>query len=319
VVDPPSTDITSQPYTAAGIDPATPNVGLVTTAQLTSGRWLSKGAPNQVLVNVAYANTKSLRLGSTIPINGTDFTVVGLVSPTLTGSIADIYFPLTTLQRLAGKDGRVTQVLVKADKAESLAAVTAAIRRLVPGAEVVTSKALADQVTGNLADAHSLAKDFGGTLAVIVLLAAFTIAVLLTLSSISKRVREIGTLRAIGWSKVRVLRQLLGETIGIGLLGGILGIAIGFGVAAGVHAVHPVLTASTAGVPGLGSTSSLSSLFGQSGSAVRTTKVTLTAPLHPGTLVLGVVFALIGGTLAGLIGGWRAARLAPAVALRDIG
>jgi ABC-type lipoprotein release transport system permease subunit len=47
--------------------------------------------------------------------------------------------------------------------------------------------------------------------------------------------------------------------------------------------------------------------------------VTLSAPLHPATLVLGVVFALIGGTLAGLIGGWRAARLAPAVALRDIG
>jgi ABC-type lipoprotein release transport system permease subunit len=32
-----------------------------------------------------------------------------------------------------------------------------------------------------------------------------------------------------------------------------------------------------------------------------------------------VVFALIGGLLAGLIGGWRAARLAPVVALRDLG
>jgi ABC-type antimicrobial peptide transport system permease subunit len=319
VVNPPSTDITNQPYTAAGIDPTTPKVGLVTKDQLTSGRWLTKDAPNEVLVNVAYANTKSLKLGSTIPINGTDYTTVGLVNPTLTGSTADIYFPITTLQKLAGKDGRVTQVLVKADKAKSLAAVTAEIQKLVPGAEVVTSKALANQVTGNLADAHNLAKDFGGILAVIVLLAAFTIAVLLTLSSISKRVREIGTLRAIGWSKVRILRQLLGETIGIGLLGGILGIAVGFAVAAGVHAVHPVLTASTAGVPGLGSASSLSSLFGQTGTAAHTTKVTLSAPLHASTLVLGVVFALIGGTLAGLVGGWRAARLAPAVALRDIG
>jgi ABC-type antimicrobial peptide transport system permease subunit len=319
VVNPPSTDITNQPYTAAGIDPATPKVGLVTQDQLTSGRWLGKNAPNEVLINVAYANTKSLKLGSTIPINGADYTVVGLVNPTLTGSTADIYFPITTLQTLAGKDGRVTQVLVKANKAKSLAAVTAEIQKLVPGAEVVTSKALADQVTGNLADAHNLVKDFGGILAVIVLLAAFTIAVLLTLSSISKRVREIGTLRAIGWSKARILRQLLGETIGIGLLGGILGIAVGFAVAAGVHAVHPVLTATTAGVPGLGSASSLSTLFGSAGTAAHTTKVTLTAPLHLGTLALGVVFALIGGTLAGLIGGWRAARLAPAVALRDIG
>jgi ABC-type antimicrobial peptide transport system permease subunit len=47
--------------------------------------------------------------------------------------------------------------------------------------------------------------------------------------------------------------------------------------------------------------------------------VALHAPLHPTTLLLGVVFALVGGVLAGLVGGWRAARLAPAVALRDLG
>ena len=60
-------------------------------------------------------------------------------------------------------------------------------------------------------------------------------------------------------------------------------------------------------------------LFGQATTALHTTRVTLSAPLHPGTLLLGVVFALIGGLLAGVIGGWRAARLAPAVALRDLG
>ena len=319
IVNPPSTDINNQPYTAAGVDPATPKVGLVTSEQLTSGRWLAKDAPNEVLVSAAYANTKSLKLGSTIPINGTDYTVVGLVNPTLTGSTADIYFPLATLQKLAGKDNRVTQVLVKADSAKALGAVTSEIKKLLPGAEVVSTKTLADQVTGSLADTHDLAKSFGGVLAVIVLLAAFTIAVLLTLSSIGKRVREIGTLRAIGWSKVRVLRQLLGETLGIGLVGGVLGVLVGAAVAFGVHTINPSLTATTTGVPGLNSASSLSRIFGQTASAAHTTKVTLSAPLHPSTLLLGVVFALIGGALAGLVGGWRAARLAPAVALRDIG
>jgi ABC-type antimicrobial peptide transport system permease subunit len=66
--------------------------------------------------------------------------------------------------------------------------------------------------------------------------------------------------------------------------------------------------------------SSLSGLFGQAATAVTTTKkVTLSAPLHPSTLLLGVVFALVGGVLAGLAGSWRAARLAPAVSLRDLG
>lgn len=318
VVDPPSTDIKSESYTAAGVDPAQPTSGLVTDEQLTAGRWLAKGATNEVLLNVAYANTKSLQVGASVPINGTDYAVVGLVRPTLTGSTADVYFPLATLQELAGKDGRVTQVLVKADSADSVDRVADAIRRQLPGAEVVTTKALADQVTGSLTDARSLANRLGGALAVIVLIAAFVIAVLLTLSSIGKRVREIGTLRAIGWSKGRVVRQLLGETMGIGLIGGVLGLGVGALVAAGVRMFSPSLSATTAGVPGVGS-SSLSQFFGQAATAAQTTTVKLSAPLRPSTLALGIVFALVGGLLAGLIGGWRAARLAPVVALRDLG
>jgi putative ABC transport system permease protein len=313
-----ATDIASQSYTAAGVDPANTKVGLVTDEQLSEGRWIAKGAPNEILLNAAYANTKALQLGAKIPINGTDFTVVGIVRPTLTGSTADIYFPLSTLQTLAGKAGRVTQVLVKTDNAESLGAVTAKIKALLPGAEVVTTKGLADQVTGSLADAKKLANRLGGALAVIVLVAAFSIAALLTLSSIGKRVREIGTLRAIGWSKGRVVRQLLGETAGIGLLGGVLGLGVGAAVAAGVQAFSPSLSASSAGVPGAAS-SNLSRLFGQTTTALQTTQVTLHAPLHPTTLLLGVGMALVGGLLAGLVGGLRAARLRPAVALRDFG
>lgn len=318
IVNPPTTNINNQSYTAAAVDPATPTAGLVTKEQLTDGAWLAQDATDQVLVNVAYANAKSLKVGSTLPINGTDYKIVGLVRPTLTGSTADVYFPLATLQKLAGKEGRVTQVLVKADSATSVPAVAAAIKKLLPGAEVITTKELASQVTGSLSDARNLANRLGGALAVIVLTSAFAIAVLLTLSSIGKRVREIGTLRAIGWSKARVVRQLLGETVGIGLLGGLLGIGVGVAVAAAIGHFSPTLSATSSGVPGLAG-SSLSGFFGQATSALTTTKVALHAPLHPTTLLLGVVFALVGGVLAGLVGGWRAARLAPAVALRDLG
>jgi ABC-type antimicrobial peptide transport system permease subunit len=317
-VNPPQTDIKSESYTAAGVDPSNPGVGLITKEQLTAGTWLPTDVTNQILVNVAYANTKSLALGGTIPINGTDYTIVGLVKPTLTGNTADIYFPLATLQKLATKESRVTQVLVKTDGAGSVDAVAAAIAKQLPGAEVVTTKALADQVTGSLSDATSLANRLGGALSVIVLGAAFVIAALLTLSSIAKRVREIGTLRAIGWSKRRVVGQILGETVGIGVLGGILGVGIGVLVAFAVQAVAPSLSATTADLPGLAG-SQVSGLFGQATSTVHTTEIAMTAPLHLATLLLGVAFAVLGGLLAGLIGGWRAARLSPVVALRDIG
>jgi len=319
-VDPPETNITSTSYTAAGIDPAHPDAGLVTKAQLVAGAWITKDAKDQVLLNIAYANKQKLKVGSELPINGTTFKVVGLVSPTLSGNTADVYFPLSVLQDLSGKAGRVNMVLVKANSSSDVDKVAKEIEQVLPGAQVVTTKALADQVTGSLSDAKKLSDRLGGALAVIVLVAAFAIASLLTLSSVAKRVREIGTLRAVGWSKRRVVRQVLLETFGIGLLGAVLGVGLGLAALAAVSHFSPTLTASRPLLPSV-SSSSLSRFFGQAGSAVAagSEKIHLHAPVRAGNLLLGVGFAALGGLLAGAAGGWRAARLQPAEALRDIG
>jgi len=124
-------------------------------------------------------------------------------------------------------------------------------------------------------------------------------------------------LRAIGWSKSRVVRQVLAETLGIGVLGGVLGIGLGIAAAAAVGAFSPTLSATTNGIPSFGS-SSLAALFGQSAQA-QTSTLSLHAPVHVMTLALGVAFAIVGGLLAGAVGGWRAARLSPAEALRNVG
>ena len=223
VLNPPSTDTATSSYTVAGVDPTNDSTGLITKAQLVSGSWFSAKPADEVLVNNAYASTKKLKVGSTVTINGTSYKIVGLVSPTLTGNVADIYFPLATVQTLASAPKYVNEVLVAVDKSSNVAAVTKAIKADLPGATVLTSKSLADQVTGSLGNAHKLAKDLGGALAIVVLLAAFLIAGLLTLSNVAKRVREIGSLRAIGWTRGEVVRQIMAETLGIGIIGGVLG------------------------------------------------------------------------------------------------
>lgn len=319
VLNPPQTDITSTTYTAAGVDPAHPQEGPVTSAQLVSGAFLSPTASTDVLVNIAYANTHHVSVGSTLPINGTSYKVVGLVNPTLAGNTADLYFPLATLQKLATQTARVNMVLVRADSADNVDAVAKAVKAALPGAQVVTTKALADQVSGSLSDAKKLTDRFGGALVAIVLAAAFAIAVLLTLSAVAKRVREIGTLRAIGWGRARVVRQLLGETVGIGVLGAAVGIAVGAVIAVSVQHWSPSLTTTRPSVPGQGS-SSLSRFLDLSNNGTGgVVHVPLHVPLHATTLLLGAGMALLGGLLAGAIGGWRASRLAPAVALRDLG
>jgi ABC-type antimicrobial peptide transport system permease subunit len=323
VVNPPSTDIAADNYTAAGVDPQHPDEGLITQSQVVKGQYLDATATDEVLLGTTYASRKSLDVGATVPINGSDYHVVGLVTPTLTGNTADVYLPLSALQQLSSKTGRVNMVLVRASSSSSVEGVATEIRKLLPGTQVVTTQTLADQVTGSLVDAKHLADRLGTALAVIVLAGAFLIAILLTLAAVARRVREIGTLRAIGWSRAMVVRQVLLETIGISVLGGLIGVGLGLGVDAAVTHLSPTLSASNIAVVGQG-TSSLASQFGALGRSVGSsrdvvTNVSISPPINATTLLAAALLGLAGGLLAGAIGGWRAARLAPAVALRDLG
>jgi putative ABC transport system permease protein len=319
-LNPPQTDIESTTYTAGGVDPANPKSGLVTESQITKGRYIAAKATDEVMLAASYAKTKKLDVGSTLTINDKTFKVVGLVEPAVQGSAADVYFPLDALQQLSNRSGRINTVLVTAKSAKDVEKVAAAIKKqLGDEAQVVTTASLASQVTGSLKDTKKLADRFGGVLAVIVLGAAFSLAALLTLGSIGKRVREIGTLRAVGWSRRMVVRQILVETLGISVVGAVLGIGLGLGAGAAIGKFSPTLTAT---VPAVNSSARLLQSVGAgAGDAVgaATQTLHLTVPVDITTIVLGVVLALFGGLLAGGIGAWRASRMQPAEALRTLG
>jgi putative ABC transport system permease protein len=108
---------------------------------------------------------------------------------------------------------------------------------------VTTSSDLASEVTGSLSSASSLANNLGKWLAAAVLAAAFGLASLLTVSAVSRRVREFGTLKAIGWRSRRIIRQIMGEALVIGLIGRAAGVALGYAGAALVQSLAPPLTA----------------------------------------------------------------------------
>lgn len=319
-LNPPQTDIESTTYTAGGVDPSNPKSGLVTEGQVTEGRYIAADATDEVMVATSYAKANKLKVGSELTINDKTFTVVGLVEPAVQGSAADIYFPLESLQEIANRAGRINTVLVSAKSADDVEAVAAAIRKQFGDeAQVVTTASLASQVTGSLQDTKKLADRFGGVLAIIVLASAFSLAALLTLGSISKRVREIGTLRAVGWSRRMVVRQILVETLGISVIGAVLGIALGLGAGAAIGTFSPELTAT---VPTVNSSARLLESVGASaGDAVgnATQTLRLTVPVDATTIVVGVLLALLGGLLAGGVGAWRASRMQPAEALRTLG
>jgi ABC-type antimicrobial peptide transport system permease subunit len=317
IINPPSTNTETTTYTAGGVNPAATTHGLVTKSQVTSGHWFDQKATSEVLVTTSYASQHKLKVGQVLTINAKPYTIVGLVAPTLTGNISDLYFDLSTLQSLSSNPKRVNEVLVSVRQASDVSAVAKAIQKALPGAQVLTAKSLATGVSGSLTNAKKLANSLGVALAVVVILAAILIAALLTLSSVTKRIREIGTLRAIGWTRRAVVGQIVSETAAIGVLGGIAGVCIGFIISGIVGAVGPGLSVTTTGLT-VGA-SQASAALGSSTTASSSYLVHLGAPIHLTTVLVALAGAIVGGLCAGAIGGWRAARLAPAVALRDLG
>jgi putative ABC transport system permease protein len=309
VVNPPQTNITSSTYAIAGVDQTHPQLALVTPAQVRKGRYLGRSGAREALVGAAYARRQKLKVGSKLDLNGTAFTVVGLVDPPLGGQSADVYLPLARLQALAGQKGLANVALVRAAKSSQVAAVAKAIPQRLAGAQVASAKSEAASVTGSLVDAKNLSHTLGLALAIVVAVAAFLMAALLSLSSVAKRTRELGTLRALGWSKRLVVRQVVGESLVQGIAGGLVGVVAGIVVAELFDAFAPTLTASsrTGGSQALGISAHTVS-----------TGVALSAPLDLALLLLGFGLALLGGLLAGAAGALRAARLRPADALRAL-
>ena len=153
----------------------------------------------------------------------------------------------------------------------------AAIKKALPQAQVASSKQVADKISGSLVDASNLSHNLGLVLSIVAAAAAFLLAALLALSSVGKRVRELGTLKALGWTQRMVVRQIAGESLAQGAVGGVLGIVLGVVAALAINAFGPTLTASAA-------TGGGSSLLGADSARTATSSVSLTAPVggtHP--------------------------------------
>ena len=136
-----------------------------------------------------------------------------------------------------------------------------------------------------------------------------------------------------------MIGRVMGESIVIGIAGGVLGVALGFAGAALVGKFAPPLSATVgqttgsatpggtrqfgggggfAGGGGGGTGNPFRGAFQNAARAADTVAVHLSAPVTIGIIVAAVSLAVLGGLIAGSFGGWRAARLRPADALSKV-
>jgi len=334
--------------TVAGVDLSSTAqaLGPLSNGTLSSGRTFKSADSNAdvAVIDSSYAKSANLKVGSTVSLASTSFKVVGVVSEPANDSSSDAYIPLGRAQALAtpSMTGHVNTIYVAAANSSDVSAVQKEIRNAVPGSTVTTSADLAGEVTGSITSAASLADNLGKWLAIAALIAAFLLASLLTMSAVSRRVQEFGTLKALGWRSRRVIGQVIGESVTMGIIGGIIGVGLGFLGATIVTKVSPTLTASLGSLTG-SATPGGQRLFGggggfggfgggggqpgggfagrfagAAGRAARSTAVHLGAPVTINIIILAVVLAVAGGLIAGIFGGWRAARLRPAAALARV-
>jgi putative ABC transport system permease protein len=317
-------------FSVDGVQIGPSTLGPLSSGTITSGHSFTAADANAdvAVVDSGYAASNNLKVGSTITVDKVKFMVIGIVRQSQATSPNDVYIPLARAQALASTSsqnltGDVNTIYVTAASSAAIPAVSQEISHLLPHAAVTTASSLASEVTGSVANAAKLTNDLGKWLAVLVLIAAFAVASLLTMAAVARRVGEFGTLKALGWQTRRIVAQVLGESVAMGVVGAVAGIGLGFAGAAIITKVAPKLFATVPTSTGAFlQQQSVTSNGVTHNSSPGTASHTVAVPLHPsitvGVIALAVVLALLGGLLAGSFGSWRIARLRPADALARV-
>ncbi|GGZ16524.1 ABC transporter permease [Streptomyces poonensis] len=267
------------------------------TMKLSSGQ--APRGPDQVMVDADTADKHGLKLGDEIGVISVVGThrakISGIVEFTVTNpGAAMFYLDTETAQKtLVGASGVYTNINVTAAAGISDAELKKNVSAGLGGAyKVQTAKEVADANAADVEEFMGVIKyamlGFAGI--------AFLVGVFLIINTFSmlvaQRTREIGLMRAIGSSRKQVNRSVLVEALLLGLVGSVLGVAAGVGLAIG-----------------------LMELMGSMGMELSTDDLTVAWTTPVAGLVLGVVVTV----LAAYLPARRAGKVSPMAALRDAG
>jgi putative ABC transport system permease protein len=290
---------------AYGVDPIASQE--ISSVNVEYGRFLIPGDGNVVVVGYRVANEmfkKPITINSQINIEGKTFRVVGILEKfggMVGGIIYDNAVFMTTsaartvLSNIGSNEFSVIQF--KVEDLQKLDDVTNEVeRRLMLSRHVtedtkdftiITAKSMQETISNVM---NTLNMFLGGIAAISLLVGAIGIANTMYMS-VMERTRQIGTLKALGATNFEVMKMFLLESSLIGLIGGLIGVFLGF-IASGLI--------SELGIRIIGT-------------GIRSTSLTV---ITPELVLFALAFSVLIGAVSGLLPARKAAQLEPVEALR---
>jgi ABC-type lipoprotein release transport system permease subunit len=209
---------------------------------VTEGKFIQEGS-SEALVEVGYARQFGIKIGDIISVSGRKFTVVGLADASRAAKIAvaNVYMSLADAQTLAlsstplqsvspFKPGDVNLLFIKADQ-EKITPLAASLKDILGKKATVATPDSFLKLLGSL---FALSDKFTLAASLIAIIVAILIAFKTMAGNIAERAREIGVLKAVGWTNRNVVAQLLAESVTQCFLAGILGLLVALAVAFGL-------------------------------------------------------------------------------------
>ena len=301
-------------YVIKGISLTSDLVGSypILPTNITNGRTLQAGDSGVVLLSENNTAFFDAGVGDAINILDQSFEVVGVYAPSGVEDVMNLYMSLSDAQSVTNNTGYITSITVFAESSDVVTNVANAISSLHPELSIVTGQQRLNQLEAMKTNYETVLNNAESTVTqtqsvavqeIIVAVAATSLIILFVmLYTVRERTKEIGTLKAIGFSNWTVMNQLMLEGVFLSLIAGVVGIAIAI-VAAPTLLGLLLPAASQVTFP---------SRFTSASNPGNPASMALT----PELILIALGGAVLLGTLGSLYPAWRASRTRPAEAMR---
>lgn len=242
---------------------------------------------NEIIIGKSFAENQNKSVGDSITLFNQTFKITGVYETGNMMTDMGAFMSLTKLQNVSAQNQtsdntKISNILVKVTDNANVTTVSQAIKDAYPNElSTITAAEQAERMTSVL----GVINDASWAISLLAIFIGGVGVINTMIMSVFERTREIGVLKAVGWKSKRILGMILGESIVLTLIAGVLGTIVG------IIAVEVGIMALGAG--------------------------TILKPVYSIDIFLRAFgIAILVGVLGGIYPAYRASKLAPTEALR---